>query len=170
MVNILPMVKMYLSSFCKLSIYLGSELRILQVRPHPFYLPNCPLNYHKYQLNWALTIKKLSLGGLFEKFIFLLGLIFATNEFVEFSMDREYRPWRSRASEAQRPKGRGFPVRYFPYYIVPLNSALKGGAYGAIAGRLDALPCLSREDKKDGEPHLMIQSCQKKFFSQDQRL
>jgi hypothetical protein len=27
--------------------------------------------------------KKLSRGGLFDKFIFLFGLIFATNEFVE---------------------------------------------------------------------------------------
>jgi len=41
-------------------------------------------------------------------------------------------------SEAQSAKGRSFPVRYFSLlYIVPLDSpsALKGGAYGALAGR-----------------------------------
>ena len=46
--------------------------------------------------------------------------------------------WMSRASEAQRPEGRGFPVRYFSYgCIVPLDPALKGRVYGALAGRLD---------------------------------
>ena len=37
-------------------------------------------------------------------------------------------------NEASRPKGRSFPVRCF-LYIVPLGSALKGGACGALSGQ-----------------------------------
>ena len=57
MVNILPMVKMYLSPFCKLSLCFDSKPRITLVKPHPFYPPNWSLNYHEYQANWTLTIR-----------------------------------------------------------------------------------------------------------------
>ena len=57
MVNILPMVKMYLFPFCKLSLCFDPEPPITLVRPHPFYPPNWSLNYHKYQVNWMLTTR-----------------------------------------------------------------------------------------------------------------
>jgi len=47
---------------------------------------------------------------------------------------------RSRASEAQRPKGRGFPVRYFPYgCIVPLDPTLEGGVKGNLPAKADPI-------------------------------
>ena len=49
----------------------------------------------------------------------------------------------SRASEAQRPKGLGFPVRYFPYgCIVPLDPALKGGVKGHLPAGWISSPAL----------------------------
>ena len=58
--------------------------------------------------------------------------------------------------EAQRPKGRGFPIRYF-FYIVPLDPALKGGAYGALAGKAleDVLKKLGKriQSLKEKHPH-----------------
>jgi hypothetical protein len=50
------------------------------------------------------------------------------------------------AFEAPRPKGRGFPVRYF-FCIVSLDPALKGGAYGALAGQ-DQFHCRDAKDAK----------------------
>jgi hypothetical protein len=41
------------------------------------------------------------------------------------------RPW----SEATRPKGRGYPGKVLSFHIVPLDPALKGGAYGVLAGQ-----------------------------------
>jgi len=38
---------------------------------------------------------KLSRGGLFEKFIFLFGPVFATSELVKLSLPLDDRPWRS---------------------------------------------------------------------------
>ena len=92
MVNILPMVKMYLFPFCKPSLCFDPEPPITLVRPHPFYPPNWSLNYHEYQANWTLTIKKLPVGRLFDKFISPFGLIFATKEFVDYSLPREIVP------------------------------------------------------------------------------
>jgi len=56
MVNILPMVKMYLFPFCKLSLPFGFEPRMSLVRSCPFYPPNGALNYHEFLENWTLTI------------------------------------------------------------------------------------------------------------------
>ena len=51
----------------------------------------------------------------------------------------------TRASEAQRPIKAWLPGKVLSLwlYCAP-DPALKGGVYGALAGRLDALPCLSR--------------------------
>ncbi len=38
-------------------------------------------------------------------------------------------------SKAPRPKGRGFPARWF-HHIVPLDSVLKDGACGALSGQI----------------------------------
>ena len=47
----------------------------------------------------------------------------------------------SRASEAQRPKGRGFPVRYFPYgCIVPLPACRQAGIPPSRVGFTGHLP------------------------------
>jgi len=41
---------------------------------------------------------------------------------------------RGRLSKAPRPKGQGFPERWF-HHIVPLDPVLKDGACGALSGQ-----------------------------------
>ena len=63
MVNILPMVKMYLFPFCKQSFASGFEPQIKWIRPCPFCPPNWASNYHEYQANWTLTTRSLPTDG-----------------------------------------------------------------------------------------------------------
>ena len=46
-----------------------------------------------------------------------------------------YEPFLNTISEAPRPLGRGFPVRYFPFIVCPLTPDFKGEGYGALAGQ-----------------------------------
>ena len=79
---------------------------------------------------WLATVTVVFLGILL--IIWLLLPLWVL--FIQWNTGK-----RKDESEAPRPKGLGFPVRCF-LYIVPLAPAVKSGARGSRASRLDAPP------------------------------
>ena len=80
MVNILPMVKIYLFPFCKGSPCFDDQPRNSGVRFHPFYPSDWSLNYHEYQVNWTLRTRSFfTRDSSTNLFFFLVLFLLPTN-------------------------------------------------------------------------------------------
>ena len=80
MVNILPMVKIYLFPFCKGSVSFGNQPQNSGVRFHPVYPSDWSLNYHEYQVNWTLRTRSFfTRDSSTNLFFFLVLFLLPTN-------------------------------------------------------------------------------------------